>query len=232
MPYHITQRGNRREQVFFDDFDRQAYLDDLCHYSGRHSLQVLAYCLMDNHVHLVAVPGTIAALHHTLQPVHLLHAQRVNRGKNWCGHLWQDRFYSSALDERHLWTAIRYVELNPVCAGMIGRAEQYRWSSAAAHCGIRGDAVLSKDPDWCRQLRGVGNWTGWLEEAIDPEIQASLRENTRKGLPSGSKEFVRIIERQTGRTLTRRPRGRPPMSVAHPDVSNPEPGSDSLLNGD
>jgi putative transposase len=182
--------------VFFGDSDRQAYLDDLGYYSGHHSLEILAYCLMDNHVHL-------------------LHAQRINMDKDWCGHLWQDRYYSSALDERHLWTAIRYVELNPVRAGMIARAERYQWSSAAAHCGLRSDRILSKNPDWCRRLAGIANWTDWLAQAVDSTSQAMLRENTRKGLPTGCKEFVRNIERATGRNLARRPRGRPARSVAH-----------------
>ncbi|MGH8196926.1 MAG: transposase [Steroidobacteraceae bacterium] len=231
MPYHITQRGNRRERVFFDDLDRQAYLDDLRYYSARHSLEVLAYCLMDNHVHLVAVPGTVAALHRALKPVHLLHAQRINLGKNWCGHLWQGRFFSSALDERHLWTAIRYVELNPVRAGMTGCAERYRWSSAAAHCGLRSDALLSHDPEWCRLLNEISNWSDWLAEAVDTASQASLRDNTQKGLPSGSKEFIRSIEQRTGRILTRRPRGRPAKSGAHCDGRNAELESVSLFEG-
>jgi putative transposase len=217
--------------VFFDNFDRQAYLDNLCHYSERHSLEVLAYCLMDNHVHLVVVPGTIAALRRTLKPVHLLHAQRINLRQNWCGHLWQDRFFSSALDEGHLWTAIRYVELNPVRAGMVARAERYHWSSAAAHCGLRSDVILTKVPDWCRLLSGVRNWTEWLEEMVDPASQASLRDNTQRGLPSGSKEFVRSLEQRTGRILTRRPRGRPAKQAECRDESKAEMGSAPLFGG-
>jgi putative transposase len=215
VPYHVTQRGNRRERVFFDDSDRQAYLNFLGHYSERHSLEVLAYCLMDNHVHLVVVPATVASLRRALKPVHLLHAQRINLRRDWCGHLWQDRFFSSALDERHLWTAIRYVELNPVRAGMIARAESYGWSSAAAHCGLRSDRILSKQSEWCRLLGRVADWPAWLAEAVDSASQASLRENTRKGLPTGSKEFVRSVEQETGRILTRPSRGRPAKAAAH-----------------
>lgn len=209
LPYHITQRGNRRETVFFCDEDRQAYLEDLRHYADRHVLEILAYCLMDNHVHLVAVPGTADALHRTLKPVHLLHAQRINQEMEWCGHLWQDRFFSSALDQRHLWAAIRYVELNPVRAGLVERAERFRWSSAPAHCAHGSDPVLTRNSTWLRILSAVRDWSSWLAESIDPESLRSLRSNTRKGLPTGSEEFVRGIEATTGRTLRRRPRGRP-----------------------
>lgn len=222
IPYHITQRGNRRETVFFCNDDRQAYLEDLRHYANRHVLEILAYCLMDNHVHLVAVPGTVESLQRALKPVHLLHAQRINQEKEWCGHLWQDRFFSSALDQRHLWAAIRYVELNPVRAGLVRRAEQFRWSSASAHCAHRSDPALTRDPTWLRILSEVRDWSSWLDESINPERLRSLRCNTQRGLPTGSEEFVRAMEAVTGRILRRRPRGRPGKSARSSDLIEPE----------
>jgi putative transposase len=99
VPHHVTQRGNRRGPVFFTDDDRAEYLRLLHEYTVRHAVEVLAYCLMTNHVHLVVVPGTKQGLHRALKPLHMRHAQRINRAWDWQGHLWQGRFFSSALDE-------------------------------------------------------------------------------------------------------------------------------------
>ena len=105
VPHHVTQRGNRRETVFFTDDDRQAYLGWLQDYAEKHEVEVLAYCLMSNHIHLVAVPKTEDGLQGTLKPLHMRYAQRINRTRGWKGHLWQGRFFSSALDEDYLWAA-------------------------------------------------------------------------------------------------------------------------------
>ncbi|MBI4757511.1 MAG: transposase, partial [Chloroflexi bacterium] len=101
-PYHVTQRGNRREDIFFDDEDRQKYLEWLLEYSGKHGLKIWAYCLMTNHVHLIAVLQERDSLEGVMRPLHTRYAQYVNRKNRWSGHLWQGRFFSSALDERYL----------------------------------------------------------------------------------------------------------------------------------
>lgn len=113
------------------------------------------------------------------------------------------------MDEPHFWAAVRYVELNPVNAGLASQAEHYPWSSAAAHCGLRTDPLLTRDPHWCRLISGVSDWSQWLTRSVDAEALDSLRKNTRKGLPAGSPDFIRAIELETGRILARRPRGRP-----------------------
>ena len=117
IPHHITQRGNRRENVFFSDGDRAAYLSWLANYCAKFAVRVLAYCLMTNHVHIVAIPATGDALENVFRPLHTRYAQRINRSRGWSGHLWQGRYFSSALDESYLWAAIRYVERNPVRGG-------------------------------------------------------------------------------------------------------------------
>ncbi len=209
VPHHVAQRGNRRETVFFSDADRTAYLGWLSDYAEKYALDVLAYCLMHNHIHLIAVPATEDALHQTLKPLHMRYAQRVNRVRGWTGHLWQGRFVSSALDEEYLLAAIRYVERNPIRAGMVRRAEGYRWSSAAAHCGLRPDPVLTDAPAWRTYFDRVGDWSTWLAEQDEPELLDLLRRNMDKGLPCGSEAFIRRLERMTGRDLRYRPRGRP-----------------------
>jgi putative transposase len=160
VPHHITQRGNRREAVFFADDDYRAYLAWLKDYAEQHAVEILAYCLMTNHIHLVVVPASEDGLEKLLKPLHMRYAQRVNRTRGWKGHLWQGRFFSSALDEDYLWAAVRYVERNPVRARMVRKAENYRWSSASAHCGLRTDPVLTINPDYSRnsQKQKLRSW--------------------------------------------------------------------------
>jgi putative transposase len=209
VPHHITQRGNRREDVFFSDEDRAAYLTWLGDYCAKYRVKVLAYCLMANHIHVVAVPGSEKALEKVFRPLHTRYAQRINRAKKWKGHVWQGRFFSSALDEAYLWTAIRYVERNPVRARMVRRAENYRWSSAAAHCGLKPDGVLTKEPEWLRRVRSIGDWSEWLAEGDRPEQLDVLRRHVERGLPCGAEGFIRRLERQAKQLLRPRPRGRP-----------------------
>ena len=114
VPHHITQRGNRRENVFFTHQDRTIYLTWLSEYCAKHRVDILAYCLMTNHIHLVAVPSREDGLEVVLRPLHMRYAQRINRRRGWKGHLWQGRFFSSALDDAYLWAAMCYVERNPV----------------------------------------------------------------------------------------------------------------------
>jgi putative transposase len=144
VAHHVTQRGNRRENVFFSDEDRRTYLAWLREYCLKHDVQVLAYCLMPNHVHLILIPQRESGLERVLKPLHMRYAQRVNRKRGWKGHLWQGRYFSSALDEAYLWAALRYVERNPVRAKLAIEAENYRWSSAAAHCKMRADELLDQ----------------------------------------------------------------------------------------
>ena len=209
VPFHVTQRGNRRGDVFFSDQNRLLYLWWLRDYAERCSVEILAYCLMVNHVHLVLVPSTVQGLHRMLRPLHTRYAQFVNRTMGWKGHLWQGRFFSSALDEPYLWAAIRYVERNPVRAKIIDRAENYRWSSAAAHCGLTRDPVLSRDPHWQRQVAGMRDWSAWLAQADDPGSVDILRRHAQAGVPCGSRAFVESLERDLGRPLRCRLRGRP-----------------------
>lgn len=209
VPHHITQRGNRREQVFFTDDDRHAYLGWLKEYAEKHEVDILAYCLMTNHIHLVAVPTTEDGLQRALKPLHMRYAQRINRTRGWKGHLWQGRFFSCALDKAYLWAAIGYVERNPVRARMVRKAENYRWSSAGAHCGLRQDDVLTTKSSWRKQFEAIGDWSAWLAEGDAPQQLEVLRRNAEKGLPCGSEKFIRKLEKLTGRALQYRPRGRP-----------------------
>ncbi len=207
-PHHVTQRGNRRQDVFFTDEDRSQYLDLLQHYSTIHGLAVQAYCLMSNHVHLVVVPKSESSLAGALKPLHMRYTQYLN-ARQGIGLLWQGRFFSCPLDETHLWTAVRYVERNPVRAGMVDLPWEYPWSSAAARCQKRPDPILS-DP--CKLTE---QWTPrqWRQMLLEPwqdeKTIKSFLAATRTGRPAGTDKFIKRLERKTGRCLKSRPKGRP-----------------------
>lgn len=207
VPHHVTQRGNRRGQVFFADVDYRTYLKWLREYAAIHGVEVLAYCLMSNHVHLIVVPGGKDSLQRTFKHLHRRYAQNLNHHRNWTGHVWQGRYFASVLDEAYFWSAIRYVELNPVRAGLVHRAEDYRWSSARAHCAGTPDPALSTSAHWVHQFSGIGNWSDWLAAGVESERIDELRAQTRRNLPCGSAEFVVSLETRSGRTLRPKPRG-------------------------
>ena len=206
VPYHITQRGNHHQDVFFADEERVRYLRWLIEYSRRYAFDVLAYCLMTNHVHIVGRPNNESALSRTIQMTHSRHTQAINMSQKWSGHLWQGRFFSTMLDERHLFTAVRYVEQNPVRAGMVERPEDYPWSSAASHCGLRDDPVVATDPEWRGALQ---DWSEYLMSTLDAEHLNELRTCTSTGKPCGNDEFVARVSAELGSPLQRRQRGRP-----------------------
>ena len=212
IPHHITQRGNRRAQVFFSDDDRRVYLAWLREYAEAAGVDLLAYCLMPNHIHLIASPQEADGLQRLLRPLHARYAQHINRRFDWSGHLWQGRFFSATLDEPYFWSAVRYVERNPVRAGMTRRAEDYRWSSAQAHCGLRRDSILSTRPRWGVLIAEMRDWARWLEVDEPADRLETLRTRTEQGLPCGSGPFVRKLSSLAGQALQSRPRGRPRKS--------------------
>ncbi len=211
LPHHITQRGNRREDVFFDDADRQTYLQWLGEYAAKFKVEVAAYCLMTNHIHLILIPSTDDGLKNVLKPLHMRYAQRLNRARQQQGHVWQGRYFSSTLDHDYFRAALRYVERNPVRARMVRKAENYQWSSARAHCGLASDALLKPMPAWRKDLDDITDWTRWLAEPDAEQALLILRRNAMMGLPCGSEKFLRKIEKQAGRSLSFKPQGRPKM---------------------
>jgi putative transposase len=213
VPHHVTQRGNHRQRVFFTAGDRMAYLRLLKEHAERHEVEIIAYCLMTNHVHLVATPAGSDGLHRVFKPVNGHYAQRINRVKKLKGHLWQGRFYSSPLDFDYLLNAVRYVELNPVEAGIVARAEDYAWSSAATHCCARRDPVVAFRPRSV-QMKGIDDWSQWLAAGITDEVAQVLRLNGGQNLPCGSNKFIEDLENLTGRSLRHRPRGAPRRTSA------------------
>ncbi len=198
--------------MFFVEEDRRTYLRWLSGYCQKYEVNVLAYCLMTNHLHLVMTPTTADGLQQVLKPLHMRYAQRVKRARGWKGHVWHGRFFSSPLDDAYLWAAIRYVERNPVRAGMVVKAEEYRWSSAAAHCGLRSDKVLTQ-PSLAKVMASIEDWSWWLSAGDDEESLRILRRNIEKGLPCGSDGFIQKLGIVANRMLEYRPQGRPKIDA-------------------
>jgi putative transposase len=160
-PHHVTHRGNRRQEIFRDDADRRVYLNRLKLHCGANSVKVWAYVLMPNHVHIVCAPAVSSALSRTIGIAHSGYTVYFNAKYELTGHLWHARYYSVVLSDKHLWNAVRYVERNPVRARLVRYAENFRWSSAAGHCGLRTDPLISDDLpalDW------VTSWRRYLRE--------------------------------------------------------------------
>lgn len=209
IPHHITQRGNRRQFVFFSDADRLTYLALLNEQSGKFGMSLLAYCLMPNHVHLIAVPQRGDSLSLVLGTVHSKYSKIVNKRFEWKGHLWQYRFFSCPLDIRYLQEATRYVEMNPVRAGLAEEPELYSWSSAKARIFNEPDAYLSRESEWNKHLYSGEVWRKFLSVA-KPREDSELRHCAQKGIPCGSRQFVERLEQETGQVFHVRKAGRPP----------------------
>lgn len=204
-PHHVTQRGVRSMNVFDSDEDRLAYLGFLSEEAKRFGLDILAWCLMTNHVHFVAIPRTETSLARGFGEAHRRYTRMKNFAQNVRGYLFQGRFSSSVLDENHLLAAVRYVEMNPVKAGMVTLAWDYPWSSAAFHTGRKDSDPLVKD----RSLSGlISDWEGYLGADVSGESER-LRMATQTGRPAGDDLFIATVASLTGRDLRKGVPGRP-----------------------
>ena len=207
VPHHVVQRGNRRQPIFFSDADRSRYVEWLADGCQRFSTTCLAWCLMDNHVHLILVPSTSDGLRGPIASAATRLSQRVNLVQQTSGHLFQGRYASYAMDEAHLMVAMRYVENNPVKAGLVKEAEQWRWSSAAAHITRRPDRLVSG----IELSDTIPNWRAMLArglEASDEEGQV-VEQALLSGRPRAAPAWLAIHAAFVGDRATPKQRGRP-----------------------
>jgi putative transposase len=204
LPHHVTQRGNRRENVFFGDEDYELYRDLLGEQTRKQGVAVWSYCLMPNHVHLILVPDRAEALGRALGETHRRYSTVINARLRVTGHLFQSRFGSVVMDEDHLMTAARYVALNPVRARFVRRAEDWRWSSARAHLAGGEDGLVRVGPllDRCG-----GRFADLIEEPPPPDAVSALRASETIGRPLGSPAFLDALAARTGRDPRPRKRG-------------------------
>jgi putative transposase len=203
IPHHITQRGNRRQQTFFTDEDCQCYLGLLREWCAKAGVEIWAYCLMPNHVHLIAVPEAEDSLRRGIAETHRRYTRYVNFSKGWKGYLWQGRFASFPMDEHYLLAAARYVELNPLRAGLVKRPEDYRWSSVHAHLEGQGDGLVNAEA----LLSRVDNWRDFLKSGLDDDDLHRLRGLQSTGRPAGSDGFIEVLENRLNRSLKKQKPG-------------------------
>ncbi|MBL8237720.1 MAG: transposase [Bryobacterales bacterium] len=213
VPVHVTQRGNHRRETFESDGDYECFLRLLGKYTTMYQNRVVGYCLMPNHFHLVVVPEEERSVSSMIRALTSKYARIVNERSERKGHLWEDRFGSVSMSDRHYRTALAYVDLNPVRAGLVGSASDFTWSSAGAHMG------LSTYPKWLdmrefRKLYTSEEWQETLRLKEDESAVSELRRATQLGRVLGDETFVRQLEQRYGKALEPRRPGRPRKVLA------------------
>ena len=197
VPHHVTQRGNRREPIFFGDGDYRAYRRLVAAAARRAGAEVWAYCLMPNHVHLIVTPADADGLRASFAEAHRRYTGMINARFGWTGHLFQGRFGAVAMDEMHLVAAARYIALNPVAAGLVRRAEEWPWSSVRAHLAGRDDGLAVVAP-LCHR---IPDFAALLAAPADDAIERRLARAATIGRPLGSSAWLGALEARLGRRL-------------------------------
>ena len=207
-PHHVTQRGNRKERVFFEEGDYLLYIDLLSESAKKADTEIWCYCLMPNHVHLVAVPSDKDGLRRTFADAHRRYTNYINTRLRTTGHLWQGRFGSVVMDEAHLYHAVRYVSLNPVRAKLVEKAKDWRWSSVAAHLAAKDDGLVKVAP----VLERYGNFAAFLGDgSYDEKEFKRLRQSETTGRLLGDDAWLDGLEAMTGMNLKAQKRGPKPL---------------------
>ncbi len=191
LPHHVTQRGVRSLNIFFKHEDYEYYKNLLLEQSKLHGLEIISYCLMTNHVHLIVIPKTAASLAKTIGETHRLYTRKINFEQKVTGHLFQSRFYSTPLSDEHLLNAIKYVEQNPVKARMVKYPWDYKYSSVFHRLNINKDELVS-DYELIKQIK---NYRSFL---LSNENYNEIKERTRTGRPCGNKDFYEKVKAITG----------------------------------
>ena len=205
IPHHVIQRGNRRQQTFFNEDDYRSYLGLMSEWCRAKQVDIWAYCLMPNHIHLIAVPEEKDSLMLAIGEAHRRYTRQINFREGWRGHLWQGRFSSFIMEENYLLACTKYIEMNPVRAGLVKRVYDWPWSSAGAHKRGNDDLLVKVQP-----LLEMTN-KGWTKFLIDYPGESEinlLKKHERTGRPLGSNAFVKKMESLLGRALKPQKAGR------------------------
>ena len=221
FPHLVTQRGNRGQTAFFGEGDYQLYIELMAQSCGKCGVEIWAYCLMPNHVHLIAAPSSEEGLAQAIGQAHVRYCRHVNLRQGWRGYLWQGRFASFVMDKAHLLAAARHVEMNPVRAKLAADPLSYRWSSARAHVEGRDDALVRVKP----LVAVAGDWREFLAMAGGEGEAEELRRHERTGRPLGDERFLRRVEKLVGRVLHKRKPGPQPKAKRNPRTSSSAPTS-------
>jgi len=207
-PHHITQRGNYRQKIFADDADRRKYLSLLKEESKRYHLNILAYCLMSNHVHFMVIPQREDSMGKVFKYTNMKYSQYYNNKMKVSGHLFQGRFFSCVLDERHMIACARYIERNPLRANLVRKPYLWSYSSAKIHCGISQDDPLGVNQLFDYIEKNPKEWKEFIETPDNPDEIKGIREKTRTGRPLGTDDFIEKLERQIKRLFKLKSKGR------------------------
>lgn len=214
LPHHLIQRGNNRQAIFVDEFDCLRFLNDLAELAEIHGLAVHAYVLMPNHVHLLATPGQRETLPRLMQALGRRYVRSYNNRHRRTGTLWEGRYRSTVVEtDRYLLACMRYVELNPVRAGLVDDPAAYRWSSYAHHAGLRVDPLLTEHAVYW----GLGNtpferqgaYRRLFADDLGPAEMEAIRYATHHGWALGARDFAAGVADRAGRRALPRLAGRP-----------------------
>jgi putative transposase len=207
FPHHIVQRGNNRNKVFFAQQTRHKYLELLRQYAQDWNVTILAYCLMTNHIHLLAKPHQLNALSKMMQGVSQAYSKYVNIKYRRTGRLWESRYYSCVVDkEKYLWAVARYIEQNPKRAQMVNQIEDYPYSSAKAHILGSSDKTLTEE---LFPVETRSDYLKFVKKKISGEELKKIRGTVKTGRPLGGNKFITRLSRLLNRVLSKRPAGRP-----------------------
>lgn len=193
VPHHVTQRGVRSMNIFFKDEDYVYYKDLLETQCKEHNVEIISYCLMNNHVHLIAIPKYKESLAKAIGETHRLYTRKINFELKVKGHLFQERFFSTPLDDEHLLNAIKYVEQNPVKAYMVKKPWDYKYTSCLKRLNLVEEDTLLSSHD---SINRIENYKEFLEEKNSKEL--IIKEKTRTGKPCGNEIFYNEIKNITG----------------------------------
>lgn len=214
QPHHVILRGNNRQAIFFSDLDRQHLLATLAEVSTLYNVGVHAYVLMDNHFHLLVTPVSADALSRMMQALGRRYVGWFNARHQRSGTLWEGRFRAGLIEgERHLLACMRYIELNPVRAGLCAQAQDWPWSSAAHHLGLGRQPLITEHPLYW----SMGNtpfdrehaYREFIEQGVPLSEQAQFTQSVLRGRPVASEAFLKPLAGEHERVVSRRPRGRP-----------------------
>src|SRR4030042_2625995 len=208
FPHHVIQRGNRRQNVFFSESDKRLYIKLLQKQGKEAGIKYWSYCLMDNHIHLVAIPEKEKSCAQGIGKADREYSLLINSREGWEGYLWQGRFMSFPMDDSYLFAAIRYIERNPVRAGLVKYAEDYTWSSARAHVYRSDDPLVSEIPSHLH----TDSWAEYLRHPDDQSMMRAFGRSARTGRPLGDDPFLLELEKITGRVLRKKKPGPKPRS--------------------
>ncbi|MCJ7546769.1 MAG: transposase [Deltaproteobacteria bacterium] len=203
--YHVLNRGNGGQKVFHKDKDYKAFVGLMGEAKERYSVKILGYCLMPNHFHMVVEPGVAEELSKYMQWLMTSHVRRYHTHYGTSGHIWQGRYKSFIiLKDDHLLTVLRYVESNPVRAGLVGSAREWAWSSHREMIDERPRLLVDKVP-----IELPLAWDRWVDEPLTVREREGLRLSVNRQSPYGDSVWQKKLSRALGLESTLRSRGRP-----------------------